>query len=142
MGRSYYVPRSVKGESRILIIFTLRSFVFTAVFGIIGFMFAELISSIISMGILAKVITAALFGGVGYVIGAVKIPDSPIVGTFRKASGEYIYAIIWRFFTFKGRKKIYIYNYDRGMKSSKQEGQENTEDKKSTINKLLNLGGE
>ena len=142
MGRSYYVPRSVKGESRILIIFTLRSFVFTAVFGIVGFLIAELISNVIPMGILAKVITAVVFGGIGYVIGAVKIPDSPIVGPFRKASGEYIYAIIWRFITFKGRKKIYIYNYDRGMKGNNQEKQENTEDKKSTINKLLNLGGE
>lgn len=36
MGRAYFVPRSAKGESRILYIFTIKSFVVTLVFGLFG----------------------------------------------------------------------------------------------------------
>lgn len=36
MGRSYYVPRSVKGETRLLVIFTIKSFITTVVVGLIG----------------------------------------------------------------------------------------------------------
>ena len=36
MGNTYFVPRNVKGESRILYIFTMKSFIFTLVAGVIG----------------------------------------------------------------------------------------------------------
>ena len=36
MGKSYFVPRKVKGESRILYIFSMKSFITTAIFGSIG----------------------------------------------------------------------------------------------------------
>ena len=36
MGKSYFVPRSAKGESRILYIFTIKSFAFTVSIGLIG----------------------------------------------------------------------------------------------------------
>ncbi len=112
MGKSYYVPRSVKGESRILIIFTIKSFVFTVVFGVVGVLFILLLSMIIPMNLWAEIIIVAIFGAIGYAISAGKIPDVPIMGPFRKAGGEYVYEIIFRFLTFKRRKKIYVYNLD------------------------------
>ena len=36
MGKSYFVPRNVKGETRLLAVFSVKSFAFTAVFGLIG----------------------------------------------------------------------------------------------------------
>ena len=36
MGKSYFVPRSAKGETRILYIFTIKSFVTTVAIGLIG----------------------------------------------------------------------------------------------------------
>ena len=64
----------------------------------------------------AGLIITGLFGGAGYVIGALKIPDSKIMGPFRKAGGEYLSDIIFRAITFKKRKKIYLYNLNRGGK--------------------------
>lgn len=113
MGKSYYVPRSVKGESRLLVIFTVKSFIFTAAFGLVGGGIWYFCSQLFGMGLLPGLILTLAFGGIGYVIGAAKIPDSPIMGPFQKAGGEYVSDIIWRFLTFKNRKKIYIYNYDR-----------------------------
>lgn len=116
MGKSYYVPRSVKGESRILYIFTIKSFITTAVFALLGGLIWYL-GGQVGMNLFVGLSITVLFGGIGYVIGAAKIPDSKYVGVFRKAGGEYLSDIIVRFFTFKKRKKIYIYNYNRGGKT-------------------------
>lgn len=113
MGKSYYVPRSVKGETRILIIFTVKSFIFTLAFGLIGGGIWALGSNLFGMGMFPGIAVTILFGGFGYLIGTAKIPDSPIMGPFQKAGGEYVSEIIKRFITFKSRKKIYLYNYNR-----------------------------
>lgn len=113
MGKSYYVPRSVKGESRILYIFSIKSFVFTVAVGLIGALIWYLCGTYLGMGLGAGLIITGIFAGIGYVLGAAKIPDSPLMGPFRKAGGEYLSDIIFRFITFKRRKKIYIYNLDR-----------------------------
>lgn len=113
MGKSYFVPRSVKGETRLLAIFSVKSFAFTAAFGLIGGGLWYLGSNLFRMGMLTGVIITGILGGIGYVIGSAKIPDSPIMGSFQKAGGEYISDILFRFITFKSRKKIYLYNYTR-----------------------------
>ena len=117
MGKSYFVPRSTKGEGRILYIFTLKSFIFTAVFGLIGGGIWYLLSAIIEdFPLVPGLVITAMFGSIGYAIGALKIPDSKYMGIFRKAGGEYLSEIILRAITFKKRKKLYIYNLNRGGK--------------------------
>lgn len=113
MGKSYFVPRSVKGESRLLVIFSIKSFVFTAIFGLIGGGIWYLGSNLFGMKMISGLVITGIFGGLGYIIGAAKIPDSPIMGVFQKAGGEYLSDILLRFITFRNRKKIYIYNYNR-----------------------------
>jgi len=107
MGRTYTVPRNVKGESRLLYIFTMRSFLTTAIGGTIGFV----ISFIFSLVGLAFVgwIVMGVFAALGFAIGSLTIPDSAIVGNLRKAGGEKIGDILIRTITFGKRKKIYIY---------------------------------
>ena len=112
MGKTYFVPRSVKGESRLLVIFSIKSFIYTAIFGLIGGGIWY-IGSFFGMGLIAGLILTIIFGGLGYFIGSAKIPDSPIMGSFQKAGGEYISDILLRFITFKNRKKLYLYNYTR-----------------------------
>lgn len=107
MGKTYNVPRSAKGETRILYIFTVKSLLSTIVFTGIGFI-PYMILSTLGMqtpGIVALVVCAAI----GYGIMTLKIPDVPIMGKFRKAGGEQLGDILWRTITFSKRKKIYVY---------------------------------
>ena len=121
MGKSYYVPRSVKGESRILYIFSIKSVVTTAAFALIGGLIWYL-GGKIGMSIFWGLGITVFFGAIGYIIGAAKIPDSKYVGVFRKAGGEYLSDIIIRFITFKNKKKIYLYNYNRYNYNSNKGG--------------------
>lgn len=107
MGRTYSVPRNVKGESRIFLIFSVKSLITTVGFGIIGVIFYSLFSSI---GLkMVGWICIGVFALVGWAIGALTIPDSPIVGNLRKAGGEQVSDILLRTLTFRKRKKIYMY---------------------------------
>ena len=113
MGGSYYVPRSVKGESRILYIFTIKSFAVTLAFALVGVLIYLIVKSFIPMSIMSAIIMIAIFGGIGYALSSVTIPDVPIMGPLRKAGGENIGAMLLRAMSFKGKKKIYLYNYKR-----------------------------
>lgn len=118
MGRTYGVPRSAKGESRILYIFTIKSLAVTLVAAGIGWLLTSLIGSIIALSLVMKIIIIALFGGIGYVIGAASIPDNPMMGPLQKAGGEQIMDILWRLITFKNKKKLYIYGLTRDKKNN------------------------
>lgn len=114
MGNSYYVPRSVKGESRILYIFTVKSFIATLVFGLIGAGIWFLITSFGgTVELVPGLIIVGVCGGIGYALSTLVIPDVPFMGPLRKAGGENIGAMIWRIITFRKRKRIYLYDYKR-----------------------------
>ena len=108
MGRTYSVPRSVKGESRIFYIFSIKSLLFTAGFAMVGLFIGYILKAIGFGGAVMLVITG-IFGIIGFCVGALSIPDSPIVGNLRKAGGEPISDILIRTVMFKGKKKIYLY---------------------------------
>lgn len=107
MGRTYTVPRNVKGESRLLYIFSMRSFITTVLGGGVGFLF-YLLFSMVGLGMFGW-IALGIFAAIGYGLGTLTIPDTPIVGGLRKAGGERIGDILFRTLTFRGRKKIYVY---------------------------------
>ncbi|MNP70901.1 hypothetical protein D3C76_1672000 [compost metagenome] len=50
-----------------------------------------------------------VIAAIGFGIGSLVIPDSPIVGNLRKAGGEKVGDILLRTATFGRRKKIYLY---------------------------------
>lgn len=118
MGNTYTVPRSAKGESRILYIFTIKSLAITLVFAMVGWGVGYLINSLISLGLVGILFFIGLFGGLGYFIGAGKIPDSPLMGSFQKAGGEQVTEILMRFITFKSKKKLYVYGITRESKTN------------------------
>ncbi len=107
MGNVYSVPRNVKGETRLFVIFSVRSLIFTVAFGGAGALLGLLFSAVGfgSFGIVIAILMAAL----GYVIGSFKIPDSPVMGIFRKASGEMIWEILFKTLLFYKKKKLYVY---------------------------------
>ncbi len=107
MGNVYSVPRNVKGETRLFVIFSIRSLLMTAAFGGVGALIA-LIFSMVGLGTVGIAI-AVCMGILGYVIASFPIPDSPIAGKFRKASGEMIWEILYKTILFYKKKKLYVY---------------------------------
>lgn len=107
MGRTYNVPRSAKGESRILYIFSVKSLISTIAFGLVG-LIPYGIFSMLGMT-MPGIVSIVVFAAIGFAIMTLKIPDAPIMGKFRKAGGEQLGDILWRTITFSKRKKIYVY---------------------------------
>ena len=104
---TYNIPRNLKGESRILIIFSVKSLISTAIGAVLGLLFF-LIFSAINMRIVG-IIIMVLFAVIGYVVGAVKIPTIKTIPITKKIGGESIYEIVARYMKFKMNKKIYTY---------------------------------
>ena len=105
---TYNVPRNVKGEGRILFIFSAKSLIYTCIGGGIGLIF-YLIFKLLNLTMVGIVITLIL-ALIGYVIGMFKIPDTNGLEITRKTGGENIDDIIKRYIKFKNnKKKIYVY---------------------------------
>lgn len=105
---TYNLPRNVKGEGRILFIFTGKSLIYTVVAGGLGLLFYFIFSmmNLKMVGIVITVILALM----GFVIGTVKVPNIDKFEFSRKTGGENIDDVIKRAIKFKTKgKKIYVY---------------------------------
>ena len=94
MGRSYTVPRSAKGESRILYIFTIKSLATTIGFAVLGLILYVILKTFMETTLVTMLFCIVPFGAIGYVVGAAKIPDSPFMGPLQKAGGENVSDIL------------------------------------------------
>ena len=107
MGR-YVLPRNVKGEGRILFIFTAKSLIYTVVAAGISLPFYFLFSAF-NMNVVGIVIVA-VFALLGFTIGTFKMPELGKFEFTKKTGGENIDEIIKRAIRFKMTgKKIYVY---------------------------------
>lgn len=105
---TYYLPRNVKGEGRILFIFTSKSLIYTVVAAGIGLIFYGIFSALkMTMVGIAIVLIFAL---IGFLIGTIKMPEFGKFEFTKKTGGENLDDIIKRALKFKMKgKKIYIY---------------------------------
>lgn len=109
---TYNLPRSVKGEGRILFIFTGKSLIYAVVAGGVGLLF-YFIFSLFGLNMIGIVITA-IFALIGFAIGTFKVPDISKFEFTKKTGGEGIDDIIKRAIKFKTKgKKIYIYREEK-----------------------------
>lgn len=113
MGGPYNIPRNYKGEGKILMIFSIKAFIYTCAGIGIGLLFFFLfkILNVKYVGI----IMIALFALIGYAIGTFKIPENKKFEFTKKTGGENIDTIILRWFKFK-QKHNRIYVYKKGEK--------------------------
>lgn len=102
---TYQIPRNYKGETRLLVIFTIKSLITTAIGAGIGAIFL-LMFSIVGLKN-AGLVVLAIFAVLGYVVGAFKIPTIVGVPVTKKIGGESIYEIILRYIRFTKNRKIY-----------------------------------
>lgn len=104
---TYYIPRNLRGETRIFYIFTVKSLISTVIgiaFGLI-FLF---IFSLIGLQMVGVIITA-LFAVIGWAIGAIKIPTVAGIQVTKKIGGEPLSEIIIRWIKFNKNKRMYVY---------------------------------
>lgn len=105
---TYYLPRSVKGEGRILFIFSTKSLITTCVGAVVGLPF-YFIFKLIGLTIVGIVVTL-IFAAIGYGIGMMKVPDNSGLKLSKKVGGENIDDVIKRYIKFKSKKKkLYVY---------------------------------
>ena len=110
---SYYIPsNNLKGESRILYIFTAKSLIFAAIGGFIGLIFYFIFGVVLGISILGY-ISIALFALLGYGIATIKIPAGGNSKLSKNVGGDSIDDIIKRYILFKKSKKIYTYAIER-----------------------------
>ena len=115
---TYNLPRNVKGEGRILFIFSTKALIYTAIGIGIGVIF-YLIFNLIGLG-LVGIIMIGILGLLGFCIGTFKIPDSNAFEITKKTGGENIDDVIKRAIKFKMQKhKIYVYQEEERI--NKQE---------------------
>lgn len=104
---TYYIPRNVKGETRILIIFSIKSLITTALGALVGLIFYVILGAIGlgTPGLIALIVCAVI----GYGIGAIKIPTIVGIPFTKKIGGEPLSEIIIRYIKFKKNRKVYTY---------------------------------
>lgn len=105
---TYNIPRNVKGEGRILFIFSTKGLITTCAGVAIGLIF-YFIFSMIKLKTVGIVITL-IFAAIGYAIGMMKVPNAGGLEITRKTGGEDIDDVIKRYIKFKtNKKKYYVY---------------------------------
>ena len=106
---TYQVPRNVKGEGKILFIFSVKSLIYTAIAAIPGIIFYAILNSI-NLGTIGIIVTLIL-ALIGFSIGTFKMPNASAIEIARKNAGENIDEILLRLIKFKTKKKkYYIYS--------------------------------
>lgn len=106
---TYNLPRNVKGEGRILFVFSTKSLIATVIGLGIGLLFYFIFSlmQIRIVGIIFLVICALI----GFSIGSLKVPNIGILKFTKVVAGENLDDVIIRAIKFKLKKnKIYIYD--------------------------------
>lgn len=106
---TYNLPRNVKGEGRILFIFSTKSLIYTTVGAGVGLIF-YLIFALLKLKVVG-IICILLFALIGYAIGMLKVPNIGSLKATKVVGGENIDDVIKRAIKFKQKKnKIYIYD--------------------------------
>lgn len=104
---THYIPKDLRGETRILLIFTVKSLITTAIFGGIG-VIIYLIFKAIGMGIVGILILAML-ALLGFAFGTVKIPKITGLRFTKNIEGDSMDEVFLRYIKFKSNKKVYTY---------------------------------
>lgn len=104
---TYYIPRNLRGETRIFYIFTVKSLISTVIGIACGLIFL-FIFSLIGLQMVGVIITA-LFALIGWAIGAIKIPTIAGIQVTKKIGGEPLSEIILRWIKFNKNKRMYVY---------------------------------
>lgn len=105
---TYNLPRNVKGEGRILFIFSTKGLITTCIGLAVGLLF-YMIFGMLKLKVVG-IVLALICAVIGYAIGMLKVPNTNGMEITRKTGGENIDDVIARYIKFKtNKKKYYVY---------------------------------
>lgn len=105
---SYNIPRNVKGEGRILYVFSYKAVAYTGVGILIGLIFYSLFS-LLGLDVIGYIFVG-IFAFIGFGAATFKLPNVTFLKGAKLAAGEQIDEVIKRAIKFKmNKKKYYIY---------------------------------
>ena len=113
---TYNLPRNVKGEGRILFVFSTKALIYSTIGAVAGlpiyFIFSLLNFKLIG------IIAILLFALIGFIIGSFKVPEISSFEMTKKVGGEDIDEIIKRAIKFKiQHNKIYVYDREKNIET-------------------------
>ena len=112
------IPRDTGGEGKILMIFSTKSLIYTAIGAGIGFAI-NWILKMIDIKVIGLVIMVIL-GLLGFVIGTVKVPEIESFYITRQCGGSNLDDVIKRAIKFYMKKKpIYVYTKEEKTNDDK-----------------------
>jgi len=104
---THYIPKDLRGETRILMIFSVKSLITTAIFATIGFIFF-LIFGALKMKLVGGILLV-LLALLGYAVGTVKIPKITGLKFTKNIEGDSIDEVFIRYVKFRANRKVYTY---------------------------------
>lgn len=104
---THYIPKNLKGETRILIIFSTKSLITTAICAVIGAILWFILRAV-GLGTLGLILLI-VFALIGYAIGTIKIPRLTGLPFTKNIEGDSVDEIIVRYAKFKASRKVYSY---------------------------------
>lgn len=116
---TYNLPRNVKGEGRILFVFSTKALIYTGIGGLAGGIF-YLLFSLFNLAWIG-LIFVGIFGLIGFCIGTFRVPSMTRFEVTRKTGGESIDEIIRRYVKFRMKKNKY-YTYFKETKEEVKDG--------------------
>lgn len=109
---TYNLPRNVKGEGRILFVFSTKALIYSTIGAVVGLPI-YFIFSILKMNFVG-IIAILLLALIGFIIGSFKVPEISAIETTKKIGGENIDDIIKIAIKFKMQhNKIYVYDREK-----------------------------
>lgn len=106
---TYNIPRNTKGEGRILMIFSTKALIYTAVGAVLGFVLMQTVFTPMKLKTIGLIVMGIL-AFLGFAIGTFKIPESDSFEITKNAGGLKIDEVIIRMIKFKmNPNRQYIY---------------------------------
>lgn len=100
------IPRESQNEGRILYFFTGRSILTTIIGIVVGVVIGSFLNIVIPR--IGMIIGVVLFGIIGFLVGAVKIPEIATFPMTKSLSGMYVDEAIIKYIKFKNRRSLKI----------------------------------
>ena len=105
--RKHEIPRKKQNETRIFVIFSIRSLISTVI-GIMVGIIIGVIPLLLNFQV-GMFILVGIFGLLGFIIGTFPVMYIPGIPITKEVQGEYLYNLVFRYYIFRGRRSLKTY---------------------------------